>query len=181
MTVIGFATYALAAGPAQPQLMLVCAAVAGAGLGFLVLNFSPARIFLGDAGSIPLGFLAGALGFWGWQHGAWPLWFPALVFAPFIADASVTLLRRLARGERFWQAHREHYYQRLVQMGHTHGQVALRYYVLMLGGAGVAWLAWSAPAALQWVLLALWYGVLALAGWRVDGRWRRVVEPTEKE
>ena len=46
--------------------------------GFLALNFHPARIFLGDVGSIPLGFLAGALGFWGWRHDAWPIWFPAL-------------------------------------------------------------------------------------------------------
>jgi hypothetical protein len=77
MAVFGFGTYAIAAASVQPEL-----AVAGAAAGFLVLNFNPAKIFLGDVGSIPLGFLAGALGFWGWQQGAWPLWFSALAFAP---------------------------------------------------------------------------------------------------
>ncbi|KXV02628.1 hypothetical protein CR51_19890 [Caballeronia megalochromosomata] len=62
-------------------------------------------------------FLAGALGYWDWQRGAWPIWFPALVFSPFIADATVTLLRPLARGEKFWQAHREHYNRRMVRLG----------------------------------------------------------------
>lgn len=172
MAVFGFATYAVAAAPSRPELAAAGAAVAGAGLGFLVLNFNPARIFLGDMGSIPLGFLAGALGFWGWQHAAWPIWFPALVFAPFIADATVTLLRRLARGEKFWQAHREHYYQRLVQLSGTHVRVALFYYGLMLVGSLVALLALRLPAMVQWLVAVCWYVVLAIIGWRIDCRWQ---------
>jgi UDP-N-acetylmuramyl pentapeptide phosphotransferase/UDP-N-acetylglucosamine-1-phosphate transferase len=173
MAVFGFGTYAIAAASVQPELAVAAAAVAGAAAGFLVLNFNPARIFLGDVGSIPLGFLAGALGFWGWQHGAWPLWFPALVFAPFIADATVTLLRRLARGEKVWQAHREHYYQRLVQMTGKHVYVALIYYWLMLIGSAVALLALQGPTLVQWCVLVLWYAVLAVVGLQIDGRWRR--------
>jgi UDP-N-acetylmuramyl pentapeptide phosphotransferase/UDP-N-acetylglucosamine-1-phosphate transferase len=65
----------------------------------------PARVFLGDVGAVPLGFLASALGLAGWAGGAWTWWFPLLVFSPFIADATVTLLRRLARRERVWEAH----------------------------------------------------------------------------
>lgn len=172
MAVFGFATYALAAVTVQPQLSIAAAAVAGAGFGFLVLNFNPARIFLGDMGSIPLGFLAGALGFWGWQHGAWPLWFPALAFAPFIADATVTLLRRLARGEKVWEAHRQHYYQRLVQLGATHVRVALFYYGLMLCGSALALLGLRMPAAAQWAAVVCWYLVLAIVGMSIDRRWR---------
>ncbi|WP_042320400.1 MraY family glycosyltransferase [Paraburkholderia caledonica] len=171
--VFGFGTYAIAAGESQPALALAAAAVAGAALGFLFLNFPKAKIFLGDAGSIPLGFLAGALGFWGWQHGAWPLWFPALVFAPFIADSTVTLLRRLARGEKFWEAHREHYYQRLVQMIGGHVYVALIYYGLMAVGGVVALLGLQAPAALQLAIFVIWYVVLAVIGLEIDRRWRR--------
>ena len=80
MTLFGFGFYAIAAASVAPSLGIMAAAVAGAGLGFLFFNHHPAKIFLGDAGSIPLGFLAGVLGFWGWQHGIWPIWFPALVF-----------------------------------------------------------------------------------------------------
>jgi UDP-N-acetylmuramyl pentapeptide phosphotransferase/UDP-N-acetylglucosamine-1-phosphate transferase len=138
MSVIGFGAYALAASGSPLSTVSLCiAAAAGA---FLVFNFHPARIFLGDVGSIPLGFLAGALGVIGWRDEAWPLWFPLAVFAPFIADATATLARRALRGERVWQAHREHYYQRMVRSG--------------LGHAGTAGLAYAAMALCA--ALALW-------------------------
>jgi UDP-N-acetylmuramyl pentapeptide phosphotransferase/UDP-N-acetylglucosamine-1-phosphate transferase len=117
MTLVGFGTYACAAIGREQQLAWAEPAVAGAAAGFLCFNFHPARLFLGDAGSIPLGFLAGALGYWGWRNALWPCWFPRAVFAPFVADATVTLLRRASCGEKIWQAHREHYFQRTVQRG----------------------------------------------------------------
>lgn len=109
----------------------VSASCATAAAAFLLFNFHPARIFMGDAGSIPLGFLAGALGWLGWQRGLWDAWFPMVVFSPFIADATITLLHRLVRGERVWQAHREHLYQRLVRLGWGHRGTALAEYALM--------------------------------------------------
>jgi len=132
MAVAGFA--ALAAGAcmagAQP-LALACAAIAAAAAGVLFHNFPPAGVFLGDAGSVPLGFLAGALGWLGVARGTWPAWFPLLVFAPFLVDATATLLARIARGERFWRAHRSHAYQRLVLAGWSHRRLALAAYALM--------------------------------------------------
>ena len=93
MAVIGFGAYAVAAhSTGAADLAASAAVVSGAALGFLIWNFDPARIFLGDAGSITLGFLATALGILGWQRGVWPFWFPPLVFSPFILDATVTLL-----------------------------------------------------------------------------------------
>jgi UDP-N-acetylmuramyl pentapeptide phosphotransferase/UDP-N-acetylglucosamine-1-phosphate transferase len=176
MALFGFSGYAVSAlaGP-TPQLDLgvASAAVAGASAGFLLFNFHPARIFLGDSGSIPLGFLAGALGYWGWLKGAWPVWFPALVFAPFIGDASVTLLRRLARGERFWQAHREHYYQRMVRLGAGHARTALAWYLLMLAGIMLAYWALGFTPLGQWCAVAGWAIVVAAAGAVVDVCWRR--------
>ncbi|KUY82190.1 glycosyltransferase family 4 protein [Burkholderia sp. RF4-BP95] len=182
MALFGFGAYAIAALTAAnplPDLVLAGAAVAGAAFGFLLLNFHPARLFLGDAGSIPLGFLAGAVGYWGWRAEAWPIWFPALVFAPFIADASVTLLRRLLRGEKFWQAHREHYYQRMVRSGVGHRRTALYWYLIMLGGIIVAVWAKGRPEQQQWLVFFAWYGVLACIGWVIDVRWRRFQSTTE--
>lgn len=176
MALFGFSGYAVAAlvgGRPMPELALVSAAVAGAAAGFLIFNFHPARIFLGDAGSISLGFLAGALGYWGWRGGAWPIWFPALVFAPFIADASVTLLRRLLRGEQFWKPHREHYYQRLVRSGVGHAGTAWAWYAVMLIGMVLAVSALDWPAMFQWCVVTIWIGVLFLMGGAVDLRWRR--------
>ncbi|XXA04642.1 glycosyltransferase family 4 protein [Paraburkholderia sp. A3BS-1L] len=176
MALFGFGAYAIAAllGPTpMRELIWSCAAVAGAAAGFLFFNFHPAKIFLGDAGSISTGFLAGALGYWGWRSGAWPIWFPALVFSPFIGDASITLVRRLLRGEKFWQAHREHYYQRMVRLGTGHAATALTWYLVMFTGIILALWALALPTALQWGIVAGWAVVLVLMGAVIDMRWRR--------
>lgn len=133
MAAIGFGALAIAAAmTGRYPLAVVAAAVASASVGFLAHNLPPARVFLGDAGSIPLGFLAGALGLEGWMIGAWPLFFPVMVFAPFIADASLTLARRAAGGEVLWKAHRTHAYQRLVLAGWSRRRLAAWAYALML-------------------------------------------------
>ncbi len=184
MALFGFAGYAVAAllsDRPSPELALASAAVAGAALGFLLFNFHPARIFLGDAGSISLGFLAGALGYWGWLGGAWPIWFPALVFAPFITDASITLARRLLRGEKFWQPHREHYYQRMVRSGTGHARTAGAWYAVMATGIMLALIALDRPPAVQWCIVATWITALCLMAVAVDLRWRRFQSTTSEQ
>ena len=101
-------------------------------LSFLLFNFSPSKIFMGDIGSISLGFLSGAMGIIGWQKELWALWFPLLIFSPFIIDATITLLKRVSRKEKFWKAHREHYYQRLILLGWSHKKTALISYLVMI-------------------------------------------------
>ena len=128
---------------------------------------------MGDVGSIPLGFLAGALGVLGWREGVWPLWFGGVVFAPFVVDASVTLVRRILRGERVWQAHRSHYYQRLILSGWTHRRTALAEYALMLACASIAIVAAHQPLAGQIVLLGGVAAALVACMWSVDRRWQR--------
>ncbi|MGA8051867.1 MAG: glycosyl transferase, partial [Burkholderiales bacterium] len=142
---------------------------------FLVRNFPPARIFMGDVGSVPLGFLAGALGLIGWNDGVWPLWFPIVVFAPFVCDATLTLIRRLLRGDRVWQAHREHYYQRLVRMGFGHRGTAAIEYAAMAGCAAVALFAREASVGVQVTsLTAATAALIAVAVW-IDVHWARFV------
>lgn len=174
MALFGFAAFAAAAALAgQAGLALVCTGVAAAAAGFLVFNFHPARIFMGDVGSVPLGFLVGALGLAGRESGAWPLWFPLLVFAPFILDATVTLLRRALRGERIWQAHRTHYYQRLVQMGLGHRRTALLAYALMAGTGGAGVLALPLGFSLQCIIITMCVSLHLALGYRIDSAWRR--------
>jgi len=174
MALFGFGAYALAAWLAgDPVFAVVAASIAAAAAAFLVFNFPPAKVFMGDAGSIPLGFLSAALGILGWRAGHWPLWFPLLVFSPFIVDASLTLARRGLRGERVWRAHRSHYYQRLVQLGWGHRNTALAEYALMATCGTVALWALGAPPALQWVTVgAMTLAYLVLAA-LVDLAWRR--------
>lgn len=117
MACAGFGFYGLAAFLAgDMQFACLNWAISLASLAFLFHNAPPARMFMGDAGSIPLGFLAGVLGMTGWKTGLWPWFFPVLVFSFFVMDATVTLFKRLLRAERIWHAHCSHYYQRLAKL-----------------------------------------------------------------
>lgn len=174
MALFGFTMYGIAglmSGKGEAFAMLNFS-VGGAGLAFLYYNFHPAKVFMGDAGSIPLGFLAAAFGVYGWQNGFWPFWFPILVFSPFIVDATVTLLQRARRGEKLSEAHRSHYYQRLIQSGWGHRNTAIVEYVLMFA-VGISAI-WGIKQNLAEVSnLFAWWGAiyLGLSMW-VDKRWR---------
>lgn len=117
----------------EPSMVVLAVAVAAASAGFLVYNWSPATIFMGDAGSALLGFLLAVtplLG--GWSV---PVLAVVLPVWPFVFDTAFTLLRRLRRGENLLQAHRSHLYQRLAQSGWTHRHVAGLYAALAAAGA----------------------------------------------
>ena len=173
MAFFGFSFYGIAAWQAgDAGFALFNFSIAAAAIAFLLFNFHPARIFMGDAGAVPLGFLAGATGIIGWLQQDWAWWFPLLVFSPFIADASVTLARRTVSGARIWEAHRDHYYQRLVRMGWGHRRTALAEYALMTlcGIAAVAGLGW--PVAGQMTMLLAVVLVYGLIFGVVEMAWR---------
>ena len=141
---------ALVGAPAAPALIMAAAA-----LGFLRWNWHPARLFMGDVGSVPLGYLLGALLLLLAKSGHWA---PALILpAYYLADATWTLGRRLLQGRRVWEAHREHFYQRAVQRGWSHGRVALAVGLVNVGLALLALVALSHP----WPALA---GAAVLVG-----------------
>jgi len=134
MTAFGYGFIALIGFRAgETALGVTGLLIVAATLGFLPYNWPPAKIFMGDVGSVTLGFLAGALILRGINAGLFDLWAPMLCFASFVVDASVTLARRLIRGERVWRAHREHFYQRLVLADWGHRRTLLTEYAVMLG------------------------------------------------
>ena len=174
MAVFGFGAYAIAAYLGQNQpLAIMCGAIAASSLAFLMFNFHPAKIFMGDAGSIPLGFLSGAIGLYGWQRGLWLFWFPIMVFSPFIVDATVTLFKRGLRGEKVWQAHREHYYQRLVLIGWGHKKTALAEYILMLAIAICALVMLKLPNLGVFLLLLFWLFIYSFIMLKIDKKWHK--------
>ena len=117
--------------------------LAGAGFGFLRWNWDPARIFLGDVGSIPLGFLLAWLLMALASEGAWA---PALILPLYyVADATITLIWRAARGERVWQPHRDHFYQRATRRGRSHASVSLFVAAINLVLVGLAVVGLSHP------------------------------------
>lgn len=157
MAVIGFGAFALLGWQAGNALfMLLNLVTASAAAGFLIFNFPPARIFMGDVGSSTLGLLAAAFSFWGARDGVFPFWVAVLIFSPFIMDASVTLMRRLFRGEKIWQAHKTHYYQQLVQAGWGHRKTVLLEYAIMLGCGATAFWGVHAPDKVQVAMLVIW-------------------------
>jgi UDP-N-acetylmuramyl pentapeptide phosphotransferase/UDP-N-acetylglucosamine-1-phosphate transferase len=173
MALIGFFSLGMASFAHTPNLAVLSFSIAAAAGGFLFFNFPPARIFLGDSGSIPLGFLAAAIAAEGWRTNIWPFWFPVLVFSPFVVDATFTLLKRLVRGEHFWRAHRDHYYQRLVRMGWSHKRTAVAEYALMGLASLLGIVALDFSAEWQWVVVGLWFMLLLTLMALVDRSWRR--------
>ena len=152
---LGLALVLAAAGAAGDGTAALALAAGAAGLGFLVWNWHPARIFLGDVGSVPLGFLIGWLLLLAAAKGYWA---PALILPLYyVADASITLARRVARRAAFWEAHREHFYQRALARDGNHAAVAR----MVLSGDAV--LVLLALAALAQPLAALAAAVVAVA------------------
>lgn len=150
----------------QTMLAALGATLAAAAFGFLLHNWSPARIFMGDVGSAFLGFLLAAMPLIAGPRRAFAV--PAvLVVWPFVFDATFTLLRRLSRGENVFAAHRSHLYQRLTQAGWPHARVTVLYMALAATGAALALpiattalpaaagLALAGPAAALWILVVV--------------------------
>ncbi len=152
----GYLAVTTAAGTPSPFEGLALA-IAGATLGFLVWNWAPARIFLGDVGSVPLGFLTGAL----MLDLAIRTSLAAALILPlyFAADATLTLLARLARGEKPWEPHRDHAYQRAARGLASHAAVTTRVLIVNSLLVIVAVLALSAPVP-AFLLAALIVGAL---------------------
>jgi UDP-N-acetylmuramyl pentapeptide phosphotransferase/UDP-N-acetylglucosamine-1-phosphate transferase len=163
MTVIGCGLLGYLGWQAHhPVISVIATLQSAAAAGFLVHNFPPAKIFMGDVGSVSTGFLAAALIVLGCRDGVFNLWVPLIIFSPFILDATVTLVRRALRHEKVWEAHRDHYYQRLVVGGWSHRRTVLAEYGVMALCGGFALLYQYASEEWRLVILGAW-GVLFLS------------------
>ncbi|EED33754.1 glycosyl transferase, group 4 family protein [gamma proteobacterium NOR5-3] len=140
---------------ASSEFLTLCAIIVGAYAGFLVFNWPPAKLFMGDAGSLSGGLLLGWLGLWAWRDGLMPPVVWCLLMSPFLLDTGITLIARALRGERLTEAHNGHCYQRLARHWGSHRRVD--YALLLFQGL------WLVPLALigvvsalpQWTLMAL--------------------------
>jgi UDP-N-acetylmuramyl pentapeptide phosphotransferase/UDP-N-acetylglucosamine-1-phosphate transferase len=150
---MGAALIALRAGlaPSHPAVVLNVL-LAGGAAGFLPHNFPSARMFMGDVGSVPLGFLLAVVAIWIAAAGGWPLLIPlGCLHANYILDTGITLVRRLRRGAVVYQAHREHFYQRAVRAGKSHTTVTLSEVILEAAVGTVA--IWAAGRTDSWPAL----------------------------
>jgi UDP-N-acetylmuramyl pentapeptide phosphotransferase/UDP-N-acetylglucosamine-1-phosphate transferase len=138
---------------------LAAASLCGAVLGFAPYNRPVAKVFLGDVGSLPIGLLLG----WCLLQLAWQQHLIAALLLPlyYLADATVTLIRRIARREPFWVAHRTHFYQRATDNGFTVAQVIAEVFALNVVLAALAIAAATGSAITG--LLSFLLGALAVA------------------
>lgn len=132
--------------------------IVAATLGFLLLNWPPARIFMGDSGSIWLGLMIFALALLTVQQNllSYATWL--ILAASFISDATITLLIRLSHGERGYEAHRTHAYQRLSRRWHGNRKTGHQRVTILVLGINVVWLAplaWGALLSPKYSLIFL--------------------------
>jgi UDP-GlcNAc:undecaprenyl-phosphate/decaprenyl-phosphate GlcNAc-1-phosphate transferase len=139
MALLGFTAYGIAASMVGDfTLFAICICACGAILSFLYFNWPAAKVFMGDSGSIPLGFLAAAIGTIGVFRGYWPADFPLMLFAMFWVDATFTLVVRYAKGRKLGEPHRDHWYQKAIQSGNTHQKVLLIHVICNIVVCGLA-------------------------------------------
>ena len=115
-------TYLSGVHSSVPATSLV---VAAGSLGFLIWNWPPAKIFMGDVGSGYLGFVIAVLAIAATRQNPASLWTWLILTGVFVVDATVTLMRRFTRGERVYEAHRSHAYQRLARRWGSHRRVTV--------------------------------------------------------
>jgi UDP-N-acetylmuramyl pentapeptide phosphotransferase/UDP-N-acetylglucosamine-1-phosphate transferase len=156
-------------GDLPASTTLVAAALFGAMLGFAPFNRPVAKIFLGDVGSLPIGLLVG----WCLLQLAWHQQFAAALLLPlyYLADATVTLVRRMARREPFWAAHRSHFYQRATDNGFSVSRVVSEVFALNILLAALAvGSVMTSSVTIATVLLVAGGAATALLMWRFSRR-----------
>lgn len=159
-------------------LGLYAAVLAGSAIGFLLHNFPPARIFMGDAGSTFLGFMVGGMAVVGSgadQPGrAVPLLAICLMLGAFLFDTAMTMLRRIARGDSLFEPHRDYIFHGAVQLGLSHKVVTLTEYGLatLLGVSALFYL--RLPGTVVWGLVLFWTAAFIFLAERIDIKKRRL-------
>lgn len=147
--------------------------LAAATLGFLVWNWPPAKIFMGDAGSGAVGLLLGAFSLQAAQVAPALFWSWLILLGAFVVDAMITLLRRAARGQKFYQAHKTHAYQHVARRLGAHRPVTLA-----VGAINVCWLLPIALLVARGSLDGLYGAVIAYTPLVATALWLRAGEPT---
>jgi UDP-N-acetylmuramyl pentapeptide phosphotransferase/UDP-N-acetylglucosamine-1-phosphate transferase len=156
-------------GELPPAPAIVAAALCGAMIGFAPFNRPVATIFLGDVGSLPIGLLLG----WCLLQLAWQGHFAAALMLPlyYLSDATVTLLRRMIRGEPFWAAHRSHFYQRATDNGFSVLGVVSEVFLLNVVLATLAIASTRVPSpAIEFSLAAIAAAAVAFSMYRFSRR-----------
>ena len=170
---IFIASAAFIISDAEPRhyLMLLEAGLAASCVGFLFWNWPPAKIFLGDVGSGFLGVILGTLAIISANLNDLPIWTWLILAGVFIADATVTVVRRMINGEKWYTAHRSHAYQRAARRLQSHKQVTVLVSAINVGWLlPLAWFSALRPEFGWWLTLLAWAPLCVIAVFLGAGR-----------
>ena len=140
MTILGFIFLALPLFLNENyHLYKLCIYIAIGSLSFFYFNFFKSKIFLGDSGAVTIGFLAGCIGLCGANYGAWPIWYPTLIFSTFGADATLTVVLRLTQKNNPLKPHKEYFFHKLNDLGFNKKTIVLLYafFILLSSSLGL--------------------------------------------
>jgi len=157
ISVMTFATLLVYWQDGEPSTVFLLLVVAASVAGFLIWNWPPARIFMGDAGSGFLGYCVGTIAWATIVTNRFTIWVWLILLGAFIVDATVTLLRRWLRGARLSEAHRSHAYQRLSRRYGSHLKVTL--------GVLCVNVCWLDPIAFVAAMRPSWGALLTVVAW----------------
>lgn len=154
----------------EPFGLALALVLSGSCLGFLVWNRPPARLFMGDSGSLLIGAAVGLLAYHGLDTQSASLTMCLIISSVFVVDATATLVSRMASGQRWYTAHAMHAFQRMVAGGLSHGQVLVLYCALNLGVVAPALFVATKNSALEPVVGLVVFALLTLGWWNVQHR-----------
>jgi Fuc2NAc and GlcNAc transferase len=157
----------------QTGLMVLLLSLAAASSGFLIWNWPPARIFMGDAGSCVVGYLFGTLALITHVDGTLSPAVWLILLSVFICDASLTLLKRMLAGEKWYEAHSQHAYQLFIKMKTGHKRLLVRVILINIMLVPAAYTAAWSPG-LEWYLAAAVYALLGGLWMLVQIKYRRL-------
>ncbi|HHV77977.1 MAG TPA: glycosyltransferase family 4 protein [Syntrophothermus lipocalidus] len=175
--IVGLIGGALELALGMPALAVVSWLLASASAGFLLWNWPPAKIFMGDVGSGLLGFAFAVLAIASENSGALPLLVWLILLGVFIVDATATLLRRISRGERWTEAHRTHAYQLAVQAGYSHKQVTMAVIAVNVALGSAALIAFLLPKFLLLITALVALALIVLRA-EVVRHWTHYLPPS---
>ena len=139
MTIIGFASFsAIFYLKGVRDLSIISLLLVFIVLPFVYFNFIKSKIFIGDCGATTIGFMAGALGLIGWTNELFPIWFPILIFVPFGVDATFTVLLRLYERKNPLIPHKEFFFHKLIDLGHSKKKVLYLYLFFMILSSSIS-------------------------------------------
>lgn len=160
MAVIGFIFFAIMSFDDSLEFSILSITIASASAGFMLFNYPPASIFLGDTGSTSLGLLAGYMILVADSNNFFTIWSGILVFSPFVVDATVTLIIRLIKKEKIWKAHNRHFYQRLASSSIGRRRTLL-FELLLMSAAGASALISEYLDGVLFYILGVWVIIYA--------------------